>query len=376
MTPRWRPPGPTPRHRRKRLNWASCGRNTNWPPSCERQPARPCPCPPTGRTSARTALTSRRCLRTARRPNRPGSPTVSCRSNGARSISKPRPCKRPRTLWRPRRMIIEAGAVPPPWSRCSRELLRQQRALMGGVCAYNRNIADYKFSVVGPAATPQELVGGLIITADTPPAARPPSRRCAGRAAGQRRRAAPSGDVPPATGRTSPTLAPPRDESGSAGSGPRVPPAEPVPPDRVPLAKPVPPDAAPSDRLQPVAAASPTSRRPCARRREPADIPETRMVPVERGRRPPIRFRNPPRHRPPRVCHWLSQCPPGQPVLPWTTRKLQGLDPLSPDDSGRGGALSAPAPVRPTPASAGARTRPARATAPWLPPRRPHAPSS
>ena len=55
---------------------------------------------------------------------------------------------------------------------CSRELLRQQRALMGGVCAYNRDIADYVFSVIGPAVTPQELVGRLIITADTP-AARP-----------------------------------------------------------------------------------------------------------------------------------------------------------------------------------------------------------
>jgi hypothetical protein len=61
-----------------------------------------------------TAPTSRPGLRTGRRPNRPALPTAYCRSNGARSSSRPRPCKRPRTPWRPPRKIIAAGAAPRP----------------------------------------------------------------------------------------------------------------------------------------------------------------------------------------------------------------------------------------------------------------------
>ncbi len=238
---------------------------------------------------------------------------------------------------------------------CSRELLRQQRALMRAVCAYNRNIADYKFSVVGPAATPQELVGGLIITADTPPAARPPS--------GDARAVRPASAEEPLHPETfrrppqgEPTLAPPRGElSGSADSDPRVPPAEPVPPDRVPLAKPVPPDAAPSDRLQPVSGGEPHLAPPLAPAgREPADIPETRVVPVEaqtpatdpfpRSTTPSSTARVP-----------LAKPVPAGPAGPSlrTAGKLQGLDPLSSDDGGRGGAY--PAGARGADAGLGAR---------------------
>ncbi len=45
---------------------------------------------------------------------------------------------------------------------CSRELLRQQRAFIQTVCAYNRNIANYVLLVVAPTATPQDLVTYLI----------------------------------------------------------------------------------------------------------------------------------------------------------------------------------------------------------------------
>ena len=45
---------------------------------------------------------------------------------------------------------------------CSRELLRQQRAFIETVCAYNRNIADYALLVVPPTTTPQDLVTILL----------------------------------------------------------------------------------------------------------------------------------------------------------------------------------------------------------------------
>ena len=45
---------------------------------------------------------------------------------------------------------------------CSRELLRQQRAFIETVCAYNRNIADYALLVVPTTTTPQELVTILL----------------------------------------------------------------------------------------------------------------------------------------------------------------------------------------------------------------------
>ena len=129
---------------------------------------------------------------------------------------------------------------------CSRELLRQQRAVntQAAPTIGTSPITSFRWSVPRPR---RKLVGGLIITADTPPAARPPS--------GDARAVRPASAEEPLHPETfrrppqgEPTLAPPRGElSGSADSDPRVPPAEPVPPDRVPLAKPVPPDAAPSD---------------------------------------------------------------------------------------------------------------------------------
>jgi hypothetical protein len=45
---------------------------------------------------------------------------------------------------------------------CSRELLKQQRAFIEAVTAYNRTIADYAFVVLNPAASSQDLVNVLI----------------------------------------------------------------------------------------------------------------------------------------------------------------------------------------------------------------------
>jgi hypothetical protein len=45
---------------------------------------------------------------------------------------------------------------------CGRELLGQQRAFIATVCSYNRGIADYALSVVGPAIATEQLVAILI----------------------------------------------------------------------------------------------------------------------------------------------------------------------------------------------------------------------
>jgi hypothetical protein len=144
---------------------------------------------------------------------------------------------------------------------CSRELLRQQRALIRAVCAYNRNIADYCFSVVGPAATPQELVGRLIFTADTP-TGRPVSD--GGKAVRPTSAEEPVGaEARRGWSRGEPTPAPPRDDPQGSISNDS-------------------PPAAPLEQLQPVGTSEPQLVPPPARpAREPADIPETRVVPVE-----------------------------------------------------------------------------------------------
>jgi hypothetical protein len=202
---------------------------------------------------------------------------------------------------------------------CSRELLRQQRAFVRAVCEYNRNIADYKFSVVGPAATPQELVGGLILTADTLPA-----RPLSGDGKGVR----PASAEEPAHPQTfrgqpqgEPTLAPPRDEPpGSAGSD--APPAD------------------PSARLQPVGASEPELAPPQAPApRGPADIPETRVVPVESQSPASDPFQ---RSAAPSSS---SSAPP--PSGPWlrAARKLQQPDSFSADDGRRGGMYQPGAPA-------------------------------
>jgi hypothetical protein len=92
---------------------------------------------------------------------------------------------------------------------CSRELLRQQRAFIETVCAYNRNIADYAMLVVAPTTTPQDLVAILI----GPPAK---SAGPAGSAGDQSVRATGAIEaIPPnpmrQPGRNEPTPAPPRD---------------------------------------------------------------------------------------------------------------------------------------------------------------------
>jgi hypothetical protein len=199
---------------------------------------------------------------------------------------------------------------------CSRELLRQQRAFIRAVGEYNRNIADYRFSVVGPAATPQELVGGLILTADTP-AARPLSGD--GKAV---RPASAEEPLHPETFRRQPqgepTPAPPRDEPpGSAGSDPPA-------------------------RLQPVGTGEPHLAPPAAgTSREPADIPETRVVPIESQAPATDPFQ---RSAPPSADS--SPAPPSGPVLR-TARKLQRPDSFLPDDGARGGQY------QPDPRSAG-----------------------
>ncbi|MFZ1936792.1 MAG: hypothetical protein WCB27_00880 [Thermoguttaceae bacterium] len=92
---------------------------------------------------------------------------------------------------------------------CSRELLRQQRAFIETVCAYNRNIADYALLVVPTTTTPQELVTILL----------GPNAKTGGPAGagGDQAVRATSATEPILSspmrqpGRNEPTLAPPRD---------------------------------------------------------------------------------------------------------------------------------------------------------------------
>lgn len=97
-----------------------------------------------------------------------------------------------------------AGAVA-----CSRELLRQQRAFIATVCAYNRNIADYALAVVPPTTTPEELVTILL-----GPSAK--KGGAAGAGSDQAVRAASANEPIVSSplrqpGRNEPTPAPPRD---------------------------------------------------------------------------------------------------------------------------------------------------------------------
>ena len=142
---------------------------------------------------------------------------------------------------------------------CGRELLRQQQAFIRSVCSYNRNIAWYSFSVVGPEKTPQQMVETLI-----GPTAQPPARPVSGDG-GQVR---PTSGEEPATPQGpqemrqgEPHLAPPRPATFEAPD---------APPDNEPAAEPTPP------RNESTASSAPEPAP-----RQPADLPETRMVPVE-----------------------------------------------------------------------------------------------
>jgi len=102
---------------------------------------------------------------------------------------------------------------------CGRELLRRRQAFIRSVCDYNRNIANYGFNVVGPAASPQTLVAILI--GPTQRAAAPPVSGGAGaiQAAGANepitnRTQQPSWNasgLTPMQPKNEPTLAPPRE---------------------------------------------------------------------------------------------------------------------------------------------------------------------
>ncbi|MCD4726773.1 MAG: hypothetical protein K8R46_03870, partial [Pirellulales bacterium] len=93
---------------------------------------------------------------------------------------------------------VNAAAV----ASCSRELLHRRQTFIRLVCDYNRAIADYGLTVVGPTASARELVAMLI--GPTRQAANPP-------APGNRQPVRPtSANEPIATPRGVPTLAPPR----------------------------------------------------------------------------------------------------------------------------------------------------------------------
>jgi hypothetical protein len=91
---------------------------------------------------------------------------------------------------------------------CGREVLRQQRAFIETVCAYNRNIADYALLVVSPGTSPQGLK--TILIGD------PSQMGGSSVSAAEQAVRATSGNEPISTnpmrqpGRNEPTLAPPR----------------------------------------------------------------------------------------------------------------------------------------------------------------------
>jgi hypothetical protein len=95
---------------------------------------------------------------------------------------------------------------------CGRELLRQQRAFIETVCAYNRNIADYALLVVALATPPQDLVTILIGS---------PSGTSGATPSGDGQPARPTSATEPIPtnptrqpARNVPTLAPPRPDTG------------------------------------------------------------------------------------------------------------------------------------------------------------------
>ena len=93
---------------------------------------------------------------------------------------------------------VNAAAV----ASCSRELLHSRQTFIRLVCDYNRAIADYGLTVVGPMASTRELVAMLI--GPTRQAARPRSSNNRGSVNPT------SANEPVATPHGEPTLAPPR----------------------------------------------------------------------------------------------------------------------------------------------------------------------
>ncbi len=148
---------------------------------------------------------------------------------------------------------------------CSRELLRQQRAFIETVCAFNRNIADYALLVVAPTATPQELV--TILIGPSAKTAAP-----AGSAGDQPVRPTSATEpIPPnpmrQPGRNEPTLAPPRPTNEPTPAPPR---------DRwktsEPATSPLP------DALRPVGKNQPPLRPP---EPDPPSVIEKPVVPID-----------------------------------------------------------------------------------------------
>ena len=120
---------------------------------------------------------------------------------------------------------------------CSGQLLVQQRAFIRSVCGYNRNIADYGLTVMPPETTPQTLA--MVLIGPARPAVAPAVAGSGSvRPAGATEPIPGSGGLQPA--RNEPTLAPPRSRYEPTPAAPR--------------------ETTPS---------------------KPADVPETRLVPVE-----------------------------------------------------------------------------------------------
>jgi len=190
---------------------------------------------------------------------------------------------------------------------CSRELLRQQRAFIETVCAYNRNIADYALLVVPPTTTPQELVTILL----------GPNAKTGGPAGagGDQAVRATSATEPilsspmRSPGRNEPTLAPPRPKNESTAAPSRggwkgtEPATTPLP-----------------DALKPVGKNEPPLRPP--QPDPPSDVPsviEGPMVPVNplpMPSGPRTRKTNKPPIRPPEAIDGFGHSPAVAPLYP------------------------------------------------------------
>ena len=161
---------------------------------------------------------------------------------------------------------VNAAAV----ASCSRELFHRRQAFIRLVCDYNRAIADYGLTVVGPTASARELVAMLI----------GPTRQAAlPRSSDNRGSVNPtSANEPIATPRGVPTLAPPRE--GWRANEPTL--------------------ALPREGFQPAGKNEPTLAPPRVQPRYGTpNPPEARLVPVDpqaESSLPPERIANKPSH--------------------------------------------------------------------------------
>ncbi len=195
---------------------------------------------------------------------------------------------------------VNAAAV----ASCSRKLLHRRQTFIRLVCDYNRAIADYGLTVVGPTASARELVAMLI----------GPTRQAAlPRSSDNRGSVNPtSANEPIATPRGVPTLAPPRE--GWRANEPTL--------------------APPREGLQPAGKNEPTLAPPRVQPRYGTpNPPEARLVPVD----PQAESSSPPERIAHKPSHSFSPLPPGE-----------GRQPISPLPPGEGqGAGASPAAATP-----------------------------